>query len=330
MRDGAFGVSRARTLGLLLGGLLVVALPACSDDDSGNSGSCSGLENACETAGQTRCNEDTVQTCRDNGQGCLVWTDTETCGEHAACAGGMCQCADRCIPGEHQCVGDVLQGCIQDAEGCAFWSDEQDCSQEGGTCDDSNGAQCVGGQPACGNGIVEEGETCDGSELGGESCESQGFDGGTLACNDTCDGYDTSRCVTNCGNGVLDQGETCDGSELGGESCESQGFDGGTLACNDTCDGYVTSSCFTIPPGGDCTHAQDVTNETFPYQLTGAFTDDPTSGFSCASAPTNVVWFEYQAPADGQYTIGVTNGTASSAGSGLAVFAGTACGPYDT
>ena len=49
----------------------------------------------------------------------------------------------------------------------------------------------------CGNDIREKSETCDGSDVGLETCVAQGFDTGTLACNDTCTGFDTTLCITN-------------------------------------------------------------------------------------------------------------------------------------
>ena len=62
-----------------------------------------------------------------------------------------------------------------------------------GTCSDAG--ECVeDAEPGCGNGILEPGELCDGSETGNSTCESQGFAGGTLGCNATCDGFDTSSC----------------------------------------------------------------------------------------------------------------------------------------
>jgi hypothetical protein len=94
----------------------------------------------------------------------------------------------------------------------------------------------------CGDGVREGNELCDGSDLGGETCQSQGFDGGTLACNENCDGFDTSGC-TDCGDGVKEGDEVCDGDDLGGETCQSQGFDGGTLACSVNCDSFDTSDC---------------------------------------------------------------------------------------
>jgi len=54
---------------------------------------------------------------------------------------------------------------------------------------------CAGGgpTPVCGNGVKESGEPCDGSDLGGATCQSLGWDGGTLACTAGC-AYDTSAC----------------------------------------------------------------------------------------------------------------------------------------
>lgn len=46
----------------------------------------------------------------------------------------------------------------------------------------------------CGNNIVEYGEDCDGSALDGQTCESQGYDGGTLSCGVGCD-FNISECV---------------------------------------------------------------------------------------------------------------------------------------
>ena len=102
--------------------------------------------------------------------------------------------------------------------------------------------------PVCGNGVVETGESCDGTNLNGASCTSQGFGGGTLSCNSSC-GFDTSACtpVVKCGNGVIDSGEKCDGANLGGATCSSLGFSGGTLSCNSSC-ALDTSACTSSTP----------------------------------------------------------------------------------
>src|SRR5262245_55482852 len=46
----------------------------------------------------------------------------------------------------------------------------------------------------CGNGIAEGGEECEGKDLQGESCLSQGFSYGTLACSGSCT-LDTGLCT---------------------------------------------------------------------------------------------------------------------------------------
>jgi len=59
----------------------------------------------------------------------------------------------------------------------------------------------LGGGPVCGNNIVEAGEQCDGSDLGGKTCVSLGYDSGTLSCKSNCI-YDTSDCTTTPAPGV--------------------------------------------------------------------------------------------------------------------------------
>jgi hypothetical protein len=45
----------------------------------------------------------------------------------------------------------------------------------------------------CGNNDKEIGEQCDGSDLGGATCQSLGYDRGTLSCSGSCS-YDVSQC----------------------------------------------------------------------------------------------------------------------------------------
>lgn len=52
--------------------------------------------------------------------------------------------------------------------------------------------------PVCGNGILEGSEQCDNADVGGTSCSSLGFYGGTLKCTSSCT-FDTSSCISNPG-----------------------------------------------------------------------------------------------------------------------------------
>ena len=49
-------------------------------------------------------------------------------------------------------------------------------------------------EAVCGNNIKEKGEECDGTDVAGKTCKSQGFDSGSLGCSDACT-LDTSNCV---------------------------------------------------------------------------------------------------------------------------------------
>jgi hypothetical protein len=123
----------------------------------------------------------------------------------------------------------------------------------GGTlsCDDNcrfDMSECVDDTPEiCGNGEVDEGEDCDGSELGGETCESLGFESGELACQNCF--FDTSGCQGPpelCGNSAIDPGEDCDGSMLGYATCEALGFASGQLSCQNCF--FDTSGCVPVRP----------------------------------------------------------------------------------
>ncbi|OGY59460.1 MAG: hypothetical protein A3H06_01760 [Candidatus Colwellbacteria bacterium RIFCSPLOWO2_12_FULL_44_13] len=52
----------------------------------------------------------------------------------------------------------------------------------------------------CGNNLQETGEQCDGSDLNGASCTSQGYASGNLSCNSNCT-FNTSSCASGGGGG---------------------------------------------------------------------------------------------------------------------------------
>jgi hypothetical protein len=112
--------------------------------------------------------------------------------------------------------------------------------------------------PICGDGIQEGQEQCDGQDLGGATCVSEGFSSGTLVCGDDCS-FDTSGCVSfDCGNGQQEGNEDCDGADLAGASCASLGFRSGTLSCENNCR-FDTTECVPymcgdniMDPGESC------------------------------------------------------------------------------
>lgn len=65
---------------------------------------------------------------------------------------------------------------------------------------------CPDGSEVCGNDLAEPGEDCDGIDLAGQDCITQGFDGGTLACQLDCADFDDSGCVFYVGDCCMDNG----------------------------------------------------------------------------------------------------------------------------
>ena len=141
-----------------------------------------------------------------DGDGCSA-----TCLIEGACGDGFCSLGfEDCFtcPADCPCApcGDAI---------CDFVAGEScmSCPVDCGPC---------GG--LCGDGLIQPGEECDLTNLGGETCVSQGFGGGTLACLPICL-FDTSGCMGptgTCGNGLIEGGEECDdGNTTDGDGCSA-------------------------------------------------------------------------------------------------------------
>ncbi len=99
----------------------------------------------------------------------------------------------------------------------------EECDGEG-TCAAATAVCLPPGTPAectcrntCGNHVVDPGEQCDGDDLNHQTCVSLGFAGGPpLTCNPDCT-FDTSKCVPDvCGDGIVGASEQCDPGGMGG------------------------------------------------------------------------------------------------------------------
>jgi len=118
---------------------------------------------------------------------------------HATCPRGAC-CADDprdgCVPSatNGNCVGICVdaQDCDPSRRSCGICGAFQ--APDGGS--QSEIARSVNDPDVsvCGDGVVGAGEACDGAELGGATCVSLGYAGGTLACAPDCRSLETARC----------------------------------------------------------------------------------------------------------------------------------------
>lgn len=146
------------------------------------------------------------------------------------------------------------------------------------------------GPGACGDGVLDAREQCDGAELGGQTCETQGFGGGALGCTAAC-ALDTQGCAT-CGNDMVEAGEDCDdGNTAAGDGCdaacktEAQACepDGvytvqGPAIGYTCCIGLVTVNinAFTLSADG----ATIASNPSNPVPMLGAATTCPDGAFA--------------------------------------------------
>lgn len=132
----------------------------------------------------------------------------------------------------------------------------------------------------CGNDRLDEGEVCDGTLLGGETCQSVLGWEGSLACAASCLEFDTSGCTCRprtcdpmaCGTmddgcgGTLDCGETC----IGTLTCGGAGQAG---RCGQSCTGVVCPAGSTCDADGVCqlTNGLDFSTAFQPVTLVARF-----------------------------------------------------------
>ena len=200
----------ARVLFLCAICALLALSAACGDDDdnAGSKGNPCYPNDTCDVGLECVAGFciDLNDTCGDGT--CAPWESAETCGADCSdtvCGDGVCE------------EGESITTCPDD-------------------CPDPEN---------CGNGTIDPLELCDGAELDGETCDTQGFDGGDLACSADCTTFDTSGCNTiTCGDALTEGSEVCDGSDLAGETCDSAaGLPDGQLQCAGTCDAFDVSGC---------------------------------------------------------------------------------------
>ena len=189
-------------------------------------------------------------------------------------------CGDGGADGDEECDQDDLNGNTCESEGFdgGVLSCNEDCTLRT--------TECTTDPEECGNGVLEGDEECDGEDLNDATCESEGFAGGELGCNEDCS-FDIGECtiiIEGCGDGEVDDGEDCDGENLDGATCESEGFAGGELGCNEDCS-FDIGQCTVIVDGcgdGEIDEGEDCDGEELGGAVCGDVIEGSVGELACA------------------------------------------------
>jgi len=122
-----------------------------------------------------------------------------------SCEGG----AQMCSVGVGECIRDGINICVSGVAQCGVVPGSpstETCDGLDNDCDGSIDEDDV--CSVCGNNVIESGEDCDGTDLGGQTCANFGFNHGPLFCQVTC--IIGSNLCSNCGNGIVEGTEVCD------------------------------------------------------------------------------------------------------------------------
>ncbi|MCA9708833.1 MAG: hypothetical protein KDK70_23515 [Myxococcales bacterium] len=245
-----------------------LALVACPGDDSPSTPTDDGTSTSSAEDSTTAMSVDpttsgsssstsTGMPSTTSGPGTTTNASTSTDAEESGLpTGEIAVCGNNVIEGEEVCDLNQLNG-----ETCVS------LGHQGGvlgcllTCEDYNLLGCF----ICGNEVLDIAEDCEGGVVPEEvTCQSLGYEAGTVACGDDCL-WDTSECSI-CGDGIQQGPENCDGIDFGGETCVSLGFDMGNLGCIQATCSFNFSGC----EGGQ--YFQDFEAGLLPAEFTGGGT----------------------------------------------------------
>ncbi|NUN12500.1 MAG: hypothetical protein HUU55_02555 [Myxococcales bacterium] len=248
---------------------------SCDDGNACTTDLLTGSAENCSAA----CTNNPITACiHDDGccsPGCTDETDNDCenlCGNGTVDSGETCDgdCPTTCDDG-NTCTADSLTGSVDECTAACVHVSDASCGPADGCCpQDCTGAEDADCKAVCGNGVVEEGETCDkncpnvcedgnpcteGVIVGSAdqctwSCEHKPISAcqsGDTCCPVGCHANNDSDCPSICSNKIVEPGETCDGNCpvpcTDNDQCTTDVLTGSALACNAVCKSSPLNVC---------------------------------------------------------------------------------------
>lgn len=263
--------------------------------------------------GTTNC--DDINLCVDGDgccpPGCTPDNDND-CGE-STCGNGTIEDGETCdgncptaCDDQDPCTEDRLEGSAEECTARCVYEPITTCASGDGccpaSCDSTTDSDC---SDSCGNGVVDEGETCDGNCPtncdDGDACTEDQLIGSAANCTAEC----TYNSITSCidGDGCCPSGCTgsndsdCSTNSVVGDSCTSGSDCGSGFNCAQApvTDGYCTANCSSDSdcPGDARCGFENRDGEGFCLEECTSDTDCGRSEYGCFDADgtgSDVCW----------------------------------------
>lgn len=303
--------------------------PACGTHQTctlvGGSATCTCDASACGQAGTLCQDDETLDTCAVDADGCFYVTSMATCGTHQTCtsAGSSATCTCDASPCEQ--AGTVCQDsatvdtCVKDTNGCLYVASTDPCVSPkscGGlaptaacalTCSNS----CTAGQASCVGGDLA---TC---TLGSDGCYALGTPAPCPSTNQSCTGAAGSAMCTCNGSTCTSTGSMC-GTSTEQVICseDSQGcfYQSGTVTCPYVCSAGVCGGV-CVPGTTQCCDMTKGECGATGYSGNGGQTTCEPSGVAIDVTTPDVVQTEV-CLSTGEWSVGDVCATCGGGGSG--------------
>lgn len=226
------------------------------------------------------------------------------CGNALVETGETCDPCPASCDDQNACTTDTLTGAAETCDlvctntAIAVCANGDACCPSG--CDSGNDDDC---SASCGNGVVDDGETCDPPDTcaatcdDADACTTDTLTGSAANCNVACsytsvtacvdaDGCCPAGCNANtdsdcasvCGNDVVEANEACDGncpaSCDDADACTSDARSGSDATCDVMCTNSAINSC--TDNDGCCAPGCDATNDSDCAPICGNQVVEPT------------------------------------------------------